>query len=73
VVVYNVVRDVAVGFAGHRNYTGPLFTSGYFNIPTQKIVSAFEGTLKAVAILDMRCLEYRNWSNMWVMKTQVLQ
>jgi hypothetical protein len=33
-----------------------MFTSVYFNIPTQKIVSAFE-TL--VAILDMSCLEYR--------------
>lgn len=48
--------NVAVGFSGPRNYTGPLFTSGFsFNIPTQKIVSAFEGgdSRKAVAILDM--------------------
>ena len=48
--------NVAVGFSGPRNYTGPLFTSGFsFNVPTQKIVSAFEGgdSRKAVAILDM--------------------
>ena len=48
--------NVAVGFSGPRNYTGPLFTSGFsFNIPTAKIVNAFEvgDNRKAVAILDM--------------------
>ncbi len=49
--------NVAVGFSGPRNYTGPLFTSGFsFNVPTQKIVSAFEGgdNRKDVAILDIK-------------------
>lgn len=48
--------NVAVGFNGPRNYTGTLFTSGFsFNVPTQKVVNAFEaGDLrKAVAILDI--------------------
>ncbi|MGO4816791.1 RagB/SusD family nutrient uptake outer membrane protein [Flavobacterium sp. W22_SRS_FP1] len=48
--------NVAVGFSGPRNYTGPLFTPGFsFNVPTQKVVSAFEAgdSRKAVAILDM--------------------
>jgi tetratricopeptide (TPR) repeat protein len=49
--------NVAVGFSGPRNYTGPLFTSGFsFNVPTQKIVDAFEAgdSRKAVAILDIK-------------------
>lgn len=48
--------NVAVGFNGIRNYTGPIFDSGYsFNVPTQKIVDAFEvgDNRKAVAILDI--------------------
>jgi len=47
--------NVAVGFNGPRNYTGPLFTSGFsFNVPTQKVVDAFEAgdSRKNVAILD---------------------
>jgi len=48
--------NVAVGFNGPRNYSGTLFTSGYsYNIPTAKIVNAFEvgDNRKAVAILDI--------------------
>lgn len=48
--------NVAVGFNGIRNYSGPLFESGFsFNVPTQKVVDAFEvGDLrKDVAILDI--------------------
>ena len=48
--------NVAVGFSGIRNYSGSLFSSGFsFNIPTQKIVNAFEAgdSRKAVAILDI--------------------
>jgi len=48
--------NIAVGFNGPRDYTGPLFTSGFsFNVPTQKIVNAFEAgdRRKAVAILDI--------------------
>ncbi|MBG6109534.1 hypothetical protein H4V97_002887 [Flavobacterium sp. CG_23.5] len=49
--------NVAVGFSGPRNYSGPLFTSGFsFNVPTQKVVNAFEAgdRRKAVAILDIQ-------------------
>jgi hypothetical protein len=56
-VVCNVVKGIAVGFSGPRNYTGTLFTSGFsFNIPTPKIVNAFEAgdNRKAVAILDFK-------------------
>ncbi len=48
--------NVAVGFSGPRSYSGDLFTSGFsFNVPTQKIVNAFEAgdNRKAVAILDI--------------------
>lgn len=48
--------NVAVGFSGPRNYTGDVFSSGFsFNVPTQKIVNAFEAgdNRKAVAILDI--------------------
>lgn len=48
--------NVAVGFSGPRNYSGSLFTSGFsFNVPTQKVVNAFEAgdRRKAVAILDI--------------------
>ncbi len=34
--------NVAVGFQGIRNYTGPLFESGYsFNVPVQEVYDAF--------------------------------
>ncbi|NNK74295.1 MAG: RagB/SusD family nutrient uptake outer membrane protein [Flavobacteriaceae bacterium] len=48
--------NVAVGFNGIRNYTGPLFDSGFsFNVPTQEVVDEFEpGDLrKNTAILDI--------------------
>ncbi|WP_211356701.1 RagB/SusD family nutrient uptake outer membrane protein [Aquimarina intermedia] len=48
--------NVAVGFNGIRNYTGPLFESGFsFNLPRQEVVDAFEtGDIrKDVAILDI--------------------
>lgn len=48
--------NVAVGFNGIRNYTGPVFESGFsFNVPTQEAYDAFEdGDLRRdVAILDI--------------------
>lgn len=48
--------NVAVGFNGIRNYTGPVFDSGFsFNVPVQEAVDAFEeGDIrKDVAILDI--------------------
>jgi tetratricopeptide (TPR) repeat protein len=48
--------NVAVGFAGPFGYEGPVFADGNnFNLPTPKIVSAFEAedTRKDVTILDM--------------------
>jgi hypothetical protein len=51
-----VEGNVAVGFAGPNNYVGPFFADGNnFNLPTPKIVSAFENgdTRKEVTILDM--------------------
>lgn len=48
--------NVAVGFNGIRNYSGPVFDSGFsFNVPTQEVVDQFEdGDLrKDVAILDI--------------------
>lgn len=48
--------NVAVGFNGIRNYTGPLFESGFsFNVPTQEVVDEFEpGDLRLdTAILDI--------------------
>lgn len=48
--------NVAVGFNGIRNYSGPLFESGFsFNIPTQEVYDAFEinDARQDVAILDI--------------------
>jgi len=48
--------NVAVGFSGIRNYSGPLFTSGFsFNVPTQETYDAFEAgdARRDVAILDI--------------------
>lgn len=48
--------NVAVGFAGPFGYVGPTYADGNnFNLPTPKIVSAFEAgdSRKAVTILDM--------------------
>jgi starch-binding outer membrane protein, SusD/RagB family len=48
--------NVAVGFSGIRNYTGPVFDPGFsFNVPRQEAVNAFEvgDNRKDVAILDI--------------------
>lgn len=48
--------NVAVGFQGVRNYSGPVFESGFsFNVPTQELVDQFsENDLrKDIAILDI--------------------
>jgi len=48
--------NVAVGFNGIRNYSGPLFDSGFsFNIPTQEVYDAFEPNdiRRETAILDI--------------------
>ena len=48
--------NVAVGFNGIRNYSGPDFESGFsFNVPTQEVVDEFEtdDLRKDVAILDI--------------------
>jgi len=48
--------NVAVGFNGIRNYSGPVFESGFsFNVPTQEAFEAFEaGDLRRdIAILDI--------------------
>ena len=48
--------NVAVGFSGVRNYSGPLFSSGYsFNVPTQEAYDSFDDDdlRKDVAILDI--------------------
>ncbi|QOG01780.1 RagB/SusD family nutrient uptake outer membrane protein [Flavobacterium sp. MDT1-60] len=48
--------NVAVGFSGIRNYSGPLFSSGFsFNVPTKESADAFEvgDKRKDVAILDI--------------------
>ncbi len=55
--------NVAVGFNGIRNYTGPDFESGFsFNVPTPKAVGLFEeGDLrKDVAILDIEAWSASN-------------
>lgn len=48
--------NVAVGFNGIRNYTGPVFESGFsFNVPTQEVYDAFTANdaRRDVAILDI--------------------
>lgn len=48
--------NVAVGFNGIRNYSGPFFDSGYsFNVPTQEAYDAFEvgDNRRDVAILNI--------------------
>ncbi|APG60664.1 RagB/SusD family nutrient uptake outer membrane protein [Christiangramia salexigens] len=48
--------NVAVGFNGIRNYSGPVFDSGFsFNVPVQEVVDAFTSgdARKDVAILDI--------------------
>ena len=61
--------NVAVGFNGIRNYSGPLFESGFsFNVPTQEVVDAFEvGDIrKEVAILDIEAWAAQNSSVSYV-------
>ncbi|MGB3590780.1 MAG: RagB/SusD family nutrient uptake outer membrane protein [Nonlabens sp.] len=48
--------NVAVGFNGIRNYSGPLFDSGFsFNVPTQETYDSFEAgdVRRDVAILNI--------------------
>lgn len=48
--------NVAVGFNGIRNYSGPMFDSGYsFNVPTQAVYNSFEvgDNRRDVAILNI--------------------
>lgn len=48
--------NVAVGFQGVRNYTGPVFESGFsFNVPVQEVVDLFSENdiRKDVSILDI--------------------
>ncbi len=48
--------NVAVGFMGIRNYSGPLYDSGYsFNLPTAEAFASYEGGDKRrdVSILDI--------------------
>lgn len=55
--------NVAVGFNGVRNFTGPFFTSGFsFNVPVQAVVNAFEigDNRKNVAILDIQAFATAN-------------
>ncbi|MGC1516671.1 MAG: RagB/SusD family nutrient uptake outer membrane protein [Maribacter sp.] len=55
--------NVAVGFNGIRNYSGPLFESGFsFNIPTQEAFDAFEAgdARRDTAILDIEAFAAAN-------------
>lgn len=55
--------NVAVGFNGIRNYSGPLFESGFsFNVPTAEAYDAFEtGDLRRdIAILDIQAWASEN-------------
>nr|WP_321222596.1 RagB/SusD family nutrient uptake outer membrane protein [uncultured Psychroserpens sp.] len=48
--------NIAVGFSGIRNYSGPTFTPGFsFNVPTQEAYDAFDedDIRRDVAILDI--------------------
>lgn len=53
--------NIAVGFNGIRNYSGPVFESGFsFNVPTEEAYQAFEpqDLRRDVAILDIEA-----WAN----------
>ena len=55
--------NVAVGFNGIRNYSGPLFESGFsFNVPTQEVFDAFEAgdIRRETAILDINAFAAAN-------------
>lgn len=48
--------NVAVGFSGPRNYSGPLFTSGFsFNVPTQDSYDSYDAddNRRDIAILNI--------------------
>lgn len=52
--------NVAVGFNGIRNYSGPDFDSGFsFNVPVQEVVDAFEDNDLR---LDVAILDIEAWS-----------
>lgn len=51
-----VEGNVAIGFSGIRNYTGPLFSSGFsFNVPTAESYNAYnnDDLRRDIAILDI--------------------
>lgn len=55
--------NVAVGFNGIRNYSGPLFESGFsFNVPTQETYDAFEAgdVRRDIAILNIEAFAEQN-------------
>jgi hypothetical protein len=55
--------NVAVGFNGIRNYSGPVFDSGFsFNVPTQESADQYEAAdkRKDVAILDIEAWSASN-------------
>ncbi len=55
--------NVAVGFNGIRNYSGPIFDSGFsFNVPVQEVVDVFSENdiRKDVAILDIEAFASAN-------------
>lgn len=55
--------NVAVGFNGIRNYSGPLFDSGYsFNVPVQEAYDAFEpgDSRRDIAILNIEAFAAAN-------------
>ncbi|MEJ2584141.1 MAG: RagB/SusD family nutrient uptake outer membrane protein [Robiginitalea sp.] len=55
--------NVAVGFNGIRNYSGPEFESGFsFNVPTQEVYEGFEpgDVRRDVAILDIEAWAAEN-------------
>lgn len=57
--------NVAVGFNGIRNYSGPVFDSGFsFNVPTQEAADQYEEAdlRKDVAILDIVAWSAENGS-----------
>lgn len=52
--------NVAVGFNGIRNYSGPLFDSGFsFNVPVQEVVDEFE---EDDLRLDVAILDIEKWA-----------
>ena len=52
--------NVAVGFSGVRNYTGPKYTSGFsFNVPTKETYNSFE---VGDSRLDASLLDIATWA-----------